>query len=577
MSAERQTVHQMRLCGASRSAVMAMVPEIEDALATTSWPGQSGGASRARVLQIRKLDLQRLRPGTGRFAIARLIEAQIAKGTVGYATAQNAQPDTDWVVWPDRVEMLVALVLSQVPVSAPLPWWGQTVLGPRHTTLTPRLFAQTVLAVAASEKVAMVPALIAAMIVHVPSPHLRHWLVAALPVWHAALGQSDTPASFARVLQLEGRPVAEGVVPPDATESVLPHAIVKAVLRALTPLSASQQTTVAEVFADLRQSPHTATWFIKVLCKAHSNALAEPQIERVLKAISSRPETGPHRHASENMPLGSKVRSGDRSDPLETPRLKIKAVSTASRVPPDQKGRALAAPYHAEHAEMSRMGGIVALINLFNHLGLPAADAGAGSDVSIQLLHHFVQRTGHDDCMSECLPAVGPDPDGWLLADKGCVFVPALASLSPSAPWVLRRIEGVRGRRALCWAHGDFCVALLDANALRSLRHSGENIVVGRQTLAVHIVPDALKNGLALLVQRTVRRHLQAPWRHVLMRPAYVIASLTHLDVTLDLDDVRLPERRAGLDISPGWVDWFGRVVTLHFERFDKPSRGDVP
>lgn len=52
----------------------------------------------------------------------------------------------------------------------------------------------------------------------------------------------------------------------------------------------------------------------------------------------------------------------------------------------------------------------------------------------------------------------------------------------------------------------------------------------------------------------------------LLVVPARVRHTSTHLDCHLPLGAVRLEVRLAGLDLNPGWVPWLGRVVTLHYE-----------
>jgi hypothetical protein len=39
----------------------------------------------------------------------------------------------------------------------------------------------------------------------------------------------------------------------------------------------------------------------------------------------------------------------------------------------------------------------------------------------------------------------------------------------------------------------------------------------------------------------------------------------TDLDVSLPLEEADIRVRRAGLDLDPGWVPWFGRVVRFHY------------
>ena len=54
--------------------------------------------------------------------------------------------------------------------------------------------------------------------------------------------------------------------------------------------------------------------------------------------------------------------------------------------------------------------------------------------------------------------------------------------------------------------------------------------------------------------------------RELLLRPAWMQVSHTHLDVLFTLDQADLRVRRQGLDADPGWVPWLGRIVSLHFE-----------
>jgi hypothetical protein len=45
----------------------------------------------------------------------------------------------------------------------------------------------------------------------------------------------------------------------------------------------------------------------------------------------------------------------------------------------------------------------------------------------------------------------------------------------------------------------------------------------------------------------------------------------TDLDVSLSIDSADIRIRRAGLDLDPGWLPWFGRVVRFHYR-----YRGDL-
>ncbi|KQU77058.1 MULTISPECIES: hypothetical protein [unclassified Rhizobacter] len=56
--------------------------------------------------------------------------------------------------------------------------------------------------------------------------------------------------------------------------------------------------------------------------------------------------------------------------------------------------------------------------------------------------------------------------------------------------------------------------------------------------------------------------------RRLVLRPARLGVSATHADLHFTLDDIDLRVRRLGLDIDPGWLPWYGRVVGFHFDGF---------
>ena len=68
-----------------------------------------------------------------------------------------------------------------------------------------------------------------------------------------------------------------------------------------------------------------------------------------------------------------------------------------------------------------------------------------------------------------------------------------------------------------------------------------------------------------LRIRRTLRRHVGLDLPGLIRRPAWVSATATHIDVVYPMSDIDLRLRRRGLDADPGWVPWFGRIVTFHF------------
>lgn len=65
------------------------------------------------------------------------------------------------------------------------------------------------------------------------------------------------------------------------------------------------------------------------------------------------------------------------------------------------------------------------------------------------------------------------------------------------------------------------------------------------------------------------RRHLRLQLgigpASLCLRPAQLELTPTHADLWLAMDQLDLRVRRAGLDLDPGWVPWFGRVVCFHY------------
>ncbi|MBE9064935.1 hypothetical protein, partial [cf. Phormidesmis sp. LEGE 11477] len=62
-------------------------------------------------------------------------------------------------------------------------------------------------------------------------------------------------------------------------------------------------------------------------------------------------------------------------------------------------------------------------------------------------------------------------------------------------------------------------------------------------------------------------RHSHLSLKAVISRPGYLAFTPTHIDLTFDLSQIDIRIRKAGLDLNPGWLPWFGRVVQFHYEK----------
>ena len=52
---------------------------------------------------------------------------------------------------------------------------------------------------------------------------------------------------------------------------------------------------------------------------------------------------------------------------------------------------------------------------------------------------------------------------------------------------------------------------------------------------------------------------------HLLCKRGRLVASRTHVDLYMSMEQISLPIRRAGLDCDPSWVPDLARIVLFHF------------
>ncbi len=77
----------------------------------------------------------------------------------------------------------------------------------------------------------------------------------------------------------------------------------------------------------------------------------------------------------------------------------------------------------------------------------------------------------------------------------------------------------------------------------------------------------ALLDLWTLAVEAWLARYADLDLETLARRPAALSCTRTRLDLTFDLDSADLQIRSAALDVDPGWVPWFGRVVRYHYIR----------
>jgi hypothetical protein len=105
-------------------------------------------------------------------------------------------------------------------------------------------------------------------------------------------------------------------------------------------------------------------------------------------------------------------------------------------------------------------------------------------------------------------------------------------------------------------------------------RHTVDPIVIP-QTLAalrrVRPTPDASERLWACAVRRWCRKVVDLRTAEIVTRTGFIRTTPSSMDITLPMSAVDVRIRRAGLDLDPGFVPWFGRVVHFHYDAEGAP------
>ncbi|MET1254230.1 hypothetical protein [Aliikangiella maris] len=64
----------------------------------------------------------------------------------------------------------------------------------------------------------------------------------------------------------------------------------------------------------------------------------------------------------------------------------------------------------------------------------------------------------------------------------------------------------------------------------------------------------------------SIRQKLGKSAKWLIKRQGKIAFTQTHVDVLYDFSQLNLAIRLAGFDINPGWVNWLGKVVTIHYQ-----------
>lgn len=515
-------VRHLRLKADSREAVGRVLPGLEDALRTATLPDDGG-----RLLLVRRIALGRIAADAAPASLALALERAVAAARIDCRPAESATAAGAAAVWfRDALHAHVALALRLLEGPPPVEWFWPLAV----PAWSPGCSGAAALRVLAASLAALPEG------------------PAALPAWRAALrarghgpavaGEPGTAATVAArrspvvapgpAARLAAAPVRTTEARPELADD--PAAAAATVLIVATPASpgpgraeaAPARPAAPEPLpADRRSAPPAPG----------ASAINEPHRRAAAAALPAAP-AGPAAWSPTPTTRAAPATADDRDPDVPNPDPGPSAAAAAS--PIERSRLALAA---LEQAPFD---------------GLPTAAGGIGFVLPV------LARLGFR-------PWLEAAPDGIAQRLVAGVFGALLARLDIAADdpaWALAAAPAAgRGARP------PVTVAPLPASWAGLGRRDG------RRPLCIDIDPDAdpLEVQLVALWSRAVHRWLRRRARlglgALIRRPARLALTPTHLDLRFDLAAVDLRVRRAGLDVDPGWLPWYGRVVGFHYER----------
>lgn len=214
-------------------------------------------------------------------------------------------------------------------------------------------------------------------------------------------------------------------------------------------------------------------------------------------------------------------------------------------------------------------GGLLFLLPVLARLGYPgwlaAQPAWGRADLPRQVFAEVLARL-----------SIAADDPAWLLAKRAWPAIPPRHFVAPAA-WHSQLASGTGPLRLghsetthILWdASGRLPLGAWQGPCPRPLQPARQRAIPTTDSPADSIVALATRAWLTAC-RRWLRRHAGIGIADLVQRPAELAATPTHLDLFFTLAQADLRLRRPGLDLDPGWLPWFGRVVSFHY----RPGRG---
>jgi hypothetical protein len=569
MATPDRLVRRLRLQAGSADDVAHVLPVLEDALRCASLPDAGG-----RLLLVRRLALGRLARNATPQALSRLIEERVAQADAQWVPGGTAAAGgAGFVCFTGRLDACTQAALRLLRGQACSEWYWPLAV--------PELRA----AASAAEGLQRIARAVAGW------PEARH----ALPAWAAALVRAGVGPRLAAAI---GEPLGEALLaqagvamrgswggPAVREPADGPH--VQVVRLGPGRQGAGQGPAAAAEGGDA-PGPRAAAG-------ALGDAPGEPQPRWLHSLLQA---------AGEPVPVQRRSEAG-----LERARTASRPAARAEPAPQggESIGPSTALPWREGprvlHGSVpAERGEVAAAPPLLVNPVLPAAAAPLAAPLHAGPLHEgepLPEAAELKPPTRPATPAPGTPPlrvEGEATAFGGLLFLlPVLARLG-LAQWLdhagpeaaipqrilaaaLQRLRAAPGDAAWWLAPCPAVAAPVRPVPAPARWHDPMLATVLRtprgavpatdlpQALAAASSADAQAAVWLAAARRWLRRAGRIGLASLVCRPGRLCLTPTHADLLFGLDDSDMRVRRQGLDIDPGWLPWYGRVVGFHYER----------
>jgi hypothetical protein len=577
-------VRHLRLTASDEALVRRGALLLEDALRTASLPGGDDG----RLIVVRSLALGTIDSRGSSASVALALEQSWRRLAASAVHAEDsAAPHQPAVYFRDRAEALTLLAVRLASGRDTGAWfWPLAVPGWRPGIPAGDAF-RLVLAAALDGSVpaAAMLGLVAALLDR-----------GALSPLLAALHPGDGPALLAALgLTRPARPAsgraADFSLPPltPAWTSILTRwvrvwgaqdarsawlaalaLIVDTPARLLDPEFVVRAERLAALVAQSEPAPPEAQTLAATPRETAPRAIPAAEREAATEDGPPQPPAADAQpdHAAARAPQPDTAR-GEFARPRPPAPAQIDAEQPAGD---DQPAPAPAKTWSRTHgpapgASYTRFAGLALALPLLSHLGIAGAIEADPKLADLDLPGRILTALAR----GARIPA--DDPIRAAFTRHGRLRAPCpyaapaawRSGLTKAGPLAVCGMIGRPAVRVLCEADGRLALALWHGEMPQVVAAALDDGTVSGAPLPQRSDVAVLVGAWQVAARRWLAAYTDVTLGGLIRRPGYIALTRTHLDVFFALRDADIRVRRAGLDLDPGWLPWYGRVVLFHY------------